>query len=346
MNKIAFAIVMAALALAQSEKRAEFEVASIKPTGTKDGSLTFSYPAGGRFSCRNLNVRFLLRIAYDVQDYQIVGGPGWIASEGFDIEARPAAGDGSRDQVREMLRALLADRFQLALHRETRQLPIYALVVGKSGPKLPVADSSASSDGSQKMGQLTTRKMSMASLASLLTFDLKRPVRDETRLAGEFAFTLDWTPGLGESDSGVGSKPSLFAAVQEQLGLKLESKKGPVGVLVIDRVERPSGNRFERLGARLGWGFQIMGYDWPVGFQVGTDLKGYWKLEEHKLGEQIEAEIADVNVRSHTFRFVFPSETERLKVPNACNFCHADKSTNWAGDALRNWANVSPWRVR
>jgi hypothetical protein len=89
-----------------------------------------------------------------------------------------------------------------------------------------------------------------------------------------------------------------------------------------------------------------MGYDWPVGFQVGTDLKGYWKLEEHKLGEQIEAEIADVNVRSHTFRFVFPSETERLKVPNACNFCHADKSTNWAGDALRNWANVSPWRVR
>jgi uncharacterized protein (TIGR03435 family) len=247
MKKVALSIAMATLTLAQppgSEKRAEFEVASIKPTATKDGSFTFDFPPGGRFSGRNLAVQNLLRIAYELQDYQISGGQGWISSAGFDIEARAAAGTGELPgkQVREMVQSLLADRFHLALHRETRPLPIYALIVGKTGPKLQAADSDAASNWSQKMGQLITQKMSMTALASILTFDLKRPVRDETGLRGDFAFTLEWTHGLGESDGGIPSRPSLFTAVQEQLGLKLESTKGPVEVFVIDHVERPSAN--------------------------------------------------------------------------------------------------------
>ena len=92
------------------------------------------------------------------------------------------------------------------------------------------------------MGQLSTQKLSMTQFASILTFDLKRPVRDDTGLKGDFAFTLEWTPGLGESDGAPSARPSLFAAVQEQLGLKLESTKGPIEVLVIDHVERPSEN--------------------------------------------------------------------------------------------------------
>ena len=92
------------------------------------------------------------------------------------------------------------------------------------------------------MGQLIVKKMSMTTLANLLAFDLKRPVRDDTALKGDFAFTLEWTLGLGESDAGPSSRPSLFTAVQEQLGLKLESAKGPVEVVIIDSVEKPSEN--------------------------------------------------------------------------------------------------------
>jgi uncharacterized protein (TIGR03435 family) len=232
MNRVALSMAMAALTLAQ-----EFEVASIKPTATKDGSFTFDFPPGGRFTGRNLTLQNLLRIAYELEDYQISGGPPWMNSAGFDIQAKAPA-EPTREQVRHMLQSLLADRFQLAVHRETRQLPIYALVVAKTGPRLQPADPDAATSRSLKMGQLITRKMSMTDLASILTFDLKRPVKDETGLKGDFAFTLEWAPGLGESDDG----PSLFAAIQEQLGLKLASTKGPIEVLVIDHVEKPSEN--------------------------------------------------------------------------------------------------------
>jgi uncharacterized protein (TIGR03435 family) len=227
----------------QTPVKLEFEVASVRPTTTQ-GFFTIDFPAGGFFA-RNVTVQNLLRTAYRLEDYQISGGPSWITSAGFDIQARAAAGAGEppREQVLQMLQALLADRFQLALHRETRQLPIYALVVGKSGPKLQAADSSV---GGTKMmlGQLIVKKMNMTALGSILAFDLKRPVKDETGLQGEFAFTLEWAPGLAESpaesNAGPSSKPSLFAAVQEQLGLKLESTKGPIEVFVIDHVEKPS----------------------------------------------------------------------------------------------------------
>jgi uncharacterized protein (TIGR03435 family) len=245
MKKVALSIAMAALTLAQtpgSEKRAEFEVASVKPTAT-EGFFTMDFLPGGGISTRNMTVHNLLRNAYGLQDYQIAGGPGWIDSTGFDIEAKAGAGAGEvpREQVLKMIQALLADRFQLALHRETRQLPIYALVVGKTGPRLRAADSSVGGT-KMMMGQLIVKKMSMTTLANLLAFDLKRPVRDDTALKGDFAFTLEWTLGLGESDAGPSSRPSLFTAVQEQLGLKLESAKGPVEVVIIDSVEKPSEN--------------------------------------------------------------------------------------------------------
>jgi bla regulator protein blaR1 len=246
MKRVTLSIAMATLTLAQtpgSEKRVEFEVASVKLTATQ-GSFTVEFLPGGRFSARNFTVQNLLRNAYQLQDYQISGGPGWMDSAGFDIQARAAAftSEPTPEDMRKMIQALLADRFRLTLHRETRQLPIYALVVGKNGPKLKVADSDAAPPRTIKMGELVTQKMSMTMLANLLTFELERPVRDETGLKGDFAFTLDYTRGMTESDAGAPSRPSLFTAVQEQLGLKLESAKGPVEVLVIDHVEKPSEN--------------------------------------------------------------------------------------------------------
>ncbi len=241
MEKLGLSIALSVLMLAQTP--GQFEVASIKPTATKDGSLAVSFPPGGRFSARNLTLKQLLQNVYAMQDYQIVGGPGWITSAGFDIEAKAGAGSGEwpREQVLQMVQTLLADRFHLALHRETRQLPVYALVVGKTGPKLQPADSNAGRPKTM-FGQIIVQKMSMTGLANILALDLKRPVKDETGLKGDFAFTLEWTPGLGDSDDRPSARPSLFTAVQEQLGLKLESAKGPVEVLVIDSAEKPSEN--------------------------------------------------------------------------------------------------------
>jgi bla regulator protein blaR1 len=246
MKKVALSVALATVTLAQTpsaDKRAEFEVASVKPTATQDGSLAVSFPPGGRFSVRNLTVKQLLQNAYAKQDYQISGGPGWLTSAGFDIEARASAqaAEVPREQVLRMIQTLLADRFHLTLHRETRQLPVYALVVGKTGPRLQPAASNAGRSRTM-MGQLIVQKMSMTALADILALDLKLPVNDETGLQGEFAFTLEWTRGLSESDDGPSSKPSLFTAVQEQLGLKLQSTRGPVQVLVIDSAEKPSGN--------------------------------------------------------------------------------------------------------
>ncbi len=240
MKRAAFFLAMAVVALGQVPK---FEVVSVKPTAVQDGSLTVNYPAGGRYSVKNLNVRQMLGMSYGVQGYQIVGGSAWIGTAGFDIEAKPAAGAGepTHAQVLQMVQALLADRFQLALHRETKQLPIYALVAGKTGAKLLPGDGSTQG-GTTRMGQMIVKNMSMAGLASILTFDLDRPVIDQTGLKGEYAFTLEWTPGVREPEGGTAARPSLFTAVEEQLGLKLESTKGPVEVLVIDRAERPSEN--------------------------------------------------------------------------------------------------------
>lgn len=245
MKTIAMSIAMAALTLAQtpvSEKAAKFEVASIKPTATQ-GSFTVNMPPGGRFSGKNLTIQNLLRMAYGLQDYQISGGPDWINSAGFDIDAKAAAGeDVPRDQVLEMIQSLLADRFSLVLHRETQEVPVYNLVVGKNGVRIQTADSGAEPDRTLRMGHLNAHKTSMANLAVLLAFDLKRPVKDETGLKGDFAFTLEWALGLGEADAGQPSAPSLFTAVQEQLGLKLESARGPVDVFVIDHLDKPSEN--------------------------------------------------------------------------------------------------------
>jgi uncharacterized protein (TIGR03435 family) len=243
--KLALSIAMATLTPAQppgSEKPAKFEVASVKPAAA-EGFFTMNFLPGGGISARNMTVHNLLRNAYGLQDYQISGGPGWIDSAGFDIQARAAASpsEPTREQVRGMMQALLADRFHLVVHREIRQLPIYTLAVGKGGPRLQAADIDLGPPKSM-IGQMVVRRMSMTTLGDILAFDLKRPVKDETGLEGEFAFKLEWTPGLGESDSGPSSRPSLFTAVKEQLGLKLESAKGPIDVLVIDSVEKPTEN--------------------------------------------------------------------------------------------------------
>ena len=225
-----------------------FEVASVKPTAAS-GGMSLNRLPGGRFTAENASLGRLIEFAYDVRTYQISGGPKWLESDGFDIVAKA---EGENPDLRQMLQKLLEDRFKLALHRETKDLSLYTLVVGKGGPKLQRSDKDRGSISGGGKGKTIYQKVSMGMLAENLSQRLGRTVINGTGLKGEFDFTLEWAPSEGEPRKKVdgvevpvpadASGPSIFTAVQEQLGLKLESTKGPVEVLVIDRAEKPTGN--------------------------------------------------------------------------------------------------------
>jgi uncharacterized protein (TIGR03435 family) len=222
-----------------------FDVASVKrlppPVGGVRSSMNLS---PGRLTCSNVNLRKLIVQAYGLKDFQL-SGPEWLNSEIYDIAATMPPST-STDQVLLMLQSLLAERFQLKLHRETKEVPMYALVVGKTGLKIKEGEFGHSST-SAVPGRVTAQKIPMAKLADFLSGQLGSPVTDMTGMKGFFDFTLEWTPEArpdelaATSDNSPGA--SIFTAIQEQLGLKLEARKGPLEMLVIDHVEKvPTGN--------------------------------------------------------------------------------------------------------
>jgi len=238
-------------------KAQSFEVASIKPNVSGDGRFGVAIQPGGRLTVTGANVKMLMRQAYRIQDFQIIGAPSWFDSDRFDIVAK-AEGKADADQVREMLQSLLAERFELKFHRDTRELPVYALVVGKSGPKMELSDSQGRANNSMmKFGrsQIEAQGMSMPQLAQTLSLSLGRTVIDKTGINGNYNFKLEWMPEAGQTTGPAGadklsndppldpSLPSIFTAVQEQLGLRLESQKGPVEVFVIDSASKPKENQ-------------------------------------------------------------------------------------------------------
>jgi uncharacterized protein (TIGR03435 family) len=244
--------------IAFAQERPAFEVASVRPNRSGERGERRSFPAGGGFTATSASLKYLLKAAYRVEDFQISGAPGWFDSDRFDIEAK-AAGDPPRAQVLSMLQSLLADRFKLALHRETRELPVYDLVVAKSGPKFkerscvgqPGPDNPCGGfTVSLVRGELMGRVVPTREFAEALTTLLNRTVLDKTALTGNYDFDLHWTPdgstihGPGDPDAPPPDPngPSIFTAVQEQLGLELKSAKGPVEMLVIDSAEKPDAN--------------------------------------------------------------------------------------------------------
>jgi uncharacterized protein (TIGR03435 family) len=250
--------------------RPEFEVASIKPHTSSERRIVEMMPLpGGRFNAINATLKLLISRAYGVQDYQLSGGPGWIDSDPYDIVAKTEEGSGAK--WIECLQALLEDRFKLTFHRESKEMPAYALVVAKGGPKLheskedcpprppglprlPAPGETPSIPcGGMLMGrnQVSGEKIAISQIATYLSRTMRRPVMDKTALTGKYDIKIEWTPDQNQVQVAPGaptqsppesSGPSIFTALQEQLGLKLESQKGLVEVLVIDHVEQPSEN--------------------------------------------------------------------------------------------------------
>jgi uncharacterized protein (TIGR03435 family) len=233
-----------------------FEVATIKPTKPDDPKQAFTVQ-GRRMVTYGTSVSFLLALAYGVHAKQIVGGPAWLETERYDITAEPGEdGQPSQAQLKSMLQKLLADRFQLAFHNDKREISAYVITVGKTGPKLAASSGDPNGLpglGFRALGAMIARNSTMADLAGLLqTVVLDRPVVDRTGLTGKYDFTLNWTPeptqfggrgGQAQTPSDdAAAPPDLFTAIQQQLGLKLESTKTSVPVLVLDRVEKPSEN--------------------------------------------------------------------------------------------------------
>lgn len=228
---------------------ASFEVASIKPNTSRISNALPPSLANGSYNASNVALKSVIANAYEVRIFQIEGGPDWLTAERFDIMARGR--EGTPDHLRPtMLRTLLAERFKLVAHFETREQQVYSLTVlrsdGRLGPQLkPAAPATGSSSGfpSASVGNGTARingsRVSMDTLALMLTSSVfNQRVINRTGLSGEFELDLRFTPD--SSTAAAPEFPSVFTAVQEQLGLKLQSERGPVPILVIDSVQRPT----------------------------------------------------------------------------------------------------------
>jgi len=234
----------------------QFDVAAIHPHNPEPHERSHIVSENGRFTTINVDLKSIMQWAYDLPESRIVGGPSWLGSARWDIEAKsdsalqaqktsdPVA---EREQIQQMVQSLLADRFHLAVHKETRELPIYNLVVAKGGAKfLDTKAEGSKFDRWNSRIELQGGDNTVAVLAEELAEVFGRVVVDKTGITGRYKIALTWTPDdravppSGTSADQAG--PSIYTALEEQLGLKLEPAKGPVQVLVIDSVTQPSAN--------------------------------------------------------------------------------------------------------
>jgi uncharacterized protein (TIGR03435 family) len=240
---------LAALALsllnpAPAQSPQSFETAVIRPTqAAANAGTSVELFQGGRIKIVNEPIKLLIRMAFQLQNAQIMGGPEWLEAARYDIEAKTGLPEKIKpDQLGSLMQSLLAERFSLKFHREMRELTVYALETAKDGPKLkPKSEgesSSSNTTGGPNASHLTATATSMELLAGYMGNRLGCIVLDKTGLTGGYDFKLDWSP----DESPASTLPSLVTALREQLGLRLELHKSPVEVLVIDSIGKPSEN--------------------------------------------------------------------------------------------------------
>jgi uncharacterized protein (TIGR03435 family) len=259
--------------MAQTEARPQFEVASIKPAAPDAQGNFFRFMPGGGVNISNMNLKEMIMFAWRMQPFQVSGGPSWLGSERFDVTAKSdhPPKDGERQL---MLQQLLEERFKLTIRQETKELPIYALVLarkdGKLGPRLveskegdcrvpDPASPGPPPQGSVNCGQqimnpqrLSASSVPVGNITPMLSRILGRTVIDRTGLTAKYNITMEWTPDESlamqpppdapKLPAADGAGPTIFTALMEQLGLKLEAQKGPVEVIVVERAEKPTEN--------------------------------------------------------------------------------------------------------
>jgi uncharacterized protein (TIGR03435 family) len=226
-----------------------FEVASVKPSQDPSGSVSGIFESKRGISAKNVTLRRCVRGAYGIEESRIAGGPKWVSEDRFYIEATTAVPTDDHDLML-MLQTLLHDRVRLVLHREQRAVSGYRLVLGKGGLKAGVSAPDGRSAGNSSRGRINAEGYTMAQLAMKLSEALHEPVLDAAGVAGRFDFKLEWTPddmqarppSADQRAVNLPEGPGLFTALQEQIGLKLESGKISAEVLVIDSAEKPSEN--------------------------------------------------------------------------------------------------------
>jgi uncharacterized protein (TIGR03435 family) len=233
-----------------------FDVASIRPQAPDDHSFFVRPPNRGQFTANGAVAKLLIMLAYDVQESQIVGGPSWFGTEKWDVLAKSENGQHNVTETRLMLQHLLADRFGLRLHRSTEQRPVYVLTISKGGPKFKASEATATN---LQVGpnSIFLQAGTIDRLTGVLATALGRPVVDRTGLAGSYDLSVQWDdapvrdgglPGTADPQSRQAPTPvgnergSIFTAIPDQLGLRLDAQRAPVDVLVIDDISRPSPN--------------------------------------------------------------------------------------------------------
>jgi uncharacterized protein (TIGR03435 family) len=233
-----------------------FEVASVKPSDPAASGQKFMFKHDG-LTITNATLSDLVQAAYDVRSFQVSGGPDWFDKARYDLDAKNTEADmatiepGSADhiqQTRLKLRVVLAERFKLKIHSEQKEMTEYALVLAKGGSKMQDEPDLSQGNGGVNVGCARIRgtRTTIANLVQMLSRKVGRPVIDRTSLEQRYTFDLTWTPDPGTCgisvDAPAGDGPSIFTAVQEQLGLKLEAIKAPVETIVVDRAEKPGAN--------------------------------------------------------------------------------------------------------
>jgi uncharacterized protein (TIGR03435 family) len=236
-----------------------FDVVSIKPSDPLSERQQIGISPGGSFEAIGVRLSDMIQQAYNIRPFQLVGASGWMETDRYEIHTKdekpgPSEEDlakmtaeqqnAFRDQFSGKLQAMLADRFQLKAHRETKEMPVYILTVAKGGSKLQTLPddgkpgsglSSRRTDDGKR--EVVGRKLTAAGLARFLSGQIGRTIIDQSGLAGKYDFKLTWAADMGDTTG-----PSLFTALQDQLGLKLDSSKAPVEVVVVDSAQKPSEN--------------------------------------------------------------------------------------------------------
>jgi uncharacterized protein (TIGR03435 family) len=230
---------------AQQAVAPKFEVASVKPSIASSTSASGIRTGHGRLDAHGVSVKRCIMGAYAVGPHQIFGGPDWLDSDRFEISAKADQPVDDDAALMLMLRDLLAERFKLVVHQETKTVPAYVLEVARNGPKLekaPGGEGVTNSTTNNTGITIDARNTNMDAFARILARSVDLPVVNHTALEGVFNVKVTWTPERAAARGALMEGPSLFTALQEQLGLRLRSEKAPVPVLVIDRLEKPSEN--------------------------------------------------------------------------------------------------------